>query len=289
MQTLADFLYWAEQLFSTHKVMFGHGTDNAWDEAVALARHVLNLRPDVDKSILSRKLSSDETTKLTELALRRVNEHIPVPYLINEAWFCGEKYYVDQRVIIPRSPFAELINNSFQGMVQNEHVQNILDLCTGSGCIAIACANAFPHAKVDAVDISLAALEVAIYNINQHRVSDRVCPIYSDLFQNIIGKKYDLIVSNPPYVSSKEYCKLAAEYHHEPELALTSGIDGLDCTKVILHQAYNFLSPQGKLFVEVGNSWRSLVKQYPNIPFTWLSLQHGGDGIFMLTKENLPR
>ena len=256
MQILADFLYWAEEYFVANKLIFGHGTNNAWDDAVAIARYVLNLSPNVNRNVLNRILSEKEKEALLNLANRRVNECIPVPYLTNEAWFCDEKYFVDERVIIPRSPFAELIRNKFKPWLKIETINSILDLCTGSGCIAIACANAFPQALIDAVDISQAALEVANYNIQRHKVSNRVQTIYSDLFQNLLGKKYNIIISNPPYVSAKEHYCLPAEYQNEPKLALISGNDGLDCTRKILAQAYDFLHPKGLLFVEVGSGWK---------------------------------
>jgi ribosomal protein L3 glutamine methyltransferase len=284
---LADFLYWAEGYFIANKLIFGHGTNNAWDEAVAIARYVLHLSPNVSRDVLARDLLDSEKEELVNLANRRVTECIPVPYLTHEAWFCGEKYYVDERVIIPRSPFAELVNNKFNQWIGQREIYNILDLCTGSGCIAIACAKAFPLAEVDAVDISRDALEVVNYNIQAHNVKDRVHAIYSDLFQNLTEKKYDIIVSNPPYVSAKEHYCLPHEYQHEPKLALVSGDDGLDCTKEILKNAHKFLKPKGLLFVEVGNSWHALVKQYPNISFQWLTLKHGGEGIFILRRDQL--
>jgi ribosomal protein L3 glutamine methyltransferase len=284
---LSDFLYWAEEYFTANKLTFGHGTDNAWDEAVAIARHVLHLSPQANRNALTQVLSEVEWEELINLANRRVAECIPVPYLTHEAWFCREKYYVDERVIIPRSPFAELINKKFQPWVKNRNICNILDLCTGSACMAIACAKIFPCANIDAVDISPDALEVATHNIQQHRVNTRVHAIHSDLFQQLAGKKYDLIISNPPYVCNKEHQCLPQEYKHEPKLALVSGNDGLDCTKRILQEAHNFLQVDGILFVEVGNSWRALVKQYPKVPFKWLAFEHGGEGVFMLTREQL--
>ena len=287
MKTLADFLYWTEEYFIANKLVFGHGTDNAWDEAVAIAMHVLHLSQDVSKDVLTRELLSNEKEALLDLVNRRVSECIPVPYLTNEAWFCGDRYYVDKRVIIPRSPFAELIKNKFQPWVKVQSVYNILDLCTGSGCIAIACAKAFPLAKVDAVDISQDVLDVTNYNIQQHKIEGRVHAVHSDLFQNLTEKKYDLIISNPPYVSAKEHYCLPHEYQHEPKLALVSGSDGLDCTKEILNHAYDFLQPNGLLFVEVGNGWKILSSQYPSLPLQWLTFANGGEGVFMLTKDQL--
>lgn len=287
MQTLADFLSWAEESFSTSDLTFGHGTDNAWDEAVAIALHVLNLSPTVGKEILSRELLANEAAMMVDLANRRVAERIPVPYLTHEAWFSGEKYYVDERVIIPRSPFAELINNNFKPWLKNKAIKTVLDLCTGSACIAIACAKRYPELRVDAVDLSSDALAVAKLNIAQHDLAGRVFAIQSDLFQAIAGRKYDIIMSNPPYVSEKEHYYLPEEYQHEPKLAFTSGADGFDCVRQILKHADDFLTAEGLLFVEVGSNWQALVKQYPNVFFTWLEFEHGGEGIFVLTKEQL--
>lgn len=287
MQTLADFLLWAEEYFIVNNLVFGHGTNNAWDEAVAIARYVLALAPNESCEVLTRKLQVKEKEQLLALANRRVLELLPIPYLTNEAWFCKEKYYVDQRVIIPRSPFAELITNKFQPWLKDKQILTILDLCTGSGCIAIACAKAFPTANIDAVDISQEALEIANYNVKQHQVVDRVNIIYSDLFNALTNKQYDLIISNPPYVSKAEHYYLPQEYHHEPILALVSGNDGLACVKRILKQAKDFLTPQGLLFVELGNSWKQLTKQLPNFPGKWLNFANGGEGVFMLTKEQL--
>ena len=287
MQTLGDFLYWAEEYFTANSLVFGHGTDNAWDEAVAIAMYVLKLPVNVTDKALIRNLTEMEKKDLISLAEKRVSECIPIPYLIKEAWFCSDQYYVDKRVIITRSPFAELINNKFQPYLEDRKIFNILDLCTGSGCIAIACAKAFANVMVDAVDLSKDALDVANYNIKLHNLTNRVTTIYSDLFQELVGKKYDLIISNPPYVSEKEHFCLPEEYQHEPKLALVSGKDGLICTENILKKADQFLKPKGLLFVEVGNSWHTLKKKYPNIPFNWLTFNNGGEGVFMLTREQL--
>jgi len=287
LQTLADFLFWAEASFSTNSLTFGHGTDNAWDDAVAIALHVLNLSPTVGKEILSRKLLKNEALTMIKLAERRVTERIPVPYLTHEAWFGGERYYVDERVIIPRSPFAELISNNFQPWLKNKEIKNVLDLCTGSACIAITCAKRYPELRVDAVDLSDDALAVAEQNIKQHNLVNRVSTIQSDLFQAISGRRYDIILSNPPYVSEKEHYCLPEEYKHEPKLAFISGADGFDCVRQILNSAADFLTDEGLLFVEVGCNWQALDKKYENISFTWLDFEHGGEGVFLLTKEQL--
>lgn len=282
LTTLGDFLQMAEQAFLASNIYFGHGTDNAWDEAVALAMFVLNLPPDVDRSITERVLSPNEKETLMQLVNQRIQQRIPVPYLTHEAWFAGLKFYVDERVIIPRSPMAELILNGFQPWLGNRPVRRILDLCTGSGCIAIASAMAFSEATVDAVDISPDALAVAEQNCRLHPCQDRVHLIQGDLFNNCAGRQYDIIISNPPYVDSQEMAALPAEYHLEPSLALEAGNDGLRIVHRILKEAPQYLSANGLLFVEVGNAMEALQQQYPDTPFTWLEFERGGQGVFML-------
>ncbi|HHU9712368.1 TPA: 50S ribosomal protein L3 N(5)-glutamine methyltransferase, partial [Escherichia coli] len=221
-----------------------------------------------------------------ERVIRRVNERIPVAYLTNKAWFCGHEFYVDERVLVPRSPIGELINNKFAGLISKQP-QHILDMCTGSGCIAIACAYAFPEAEVDAVDISPDALAVAEQNIEEHGLIHNVIPIRSDLFRDLPKVQYDLIVTNPPYVDAEDMSDLPNEYRHEPELGLASGTDGLKLTRRILGNAADYLADDGVLICEVGNSMVHLMEQYPDVPFTWLEFDNGGDGVFMLTKEQL--
>lgn len=221
-----------------------------------------------------------------ERVIRRVNERIPVAYLTNRAWFCGHEFYVDERVLVPRSPIGELINNKFAGLISKQP-QHILDMCTGSGCIAIACAYAFPEAEVDAVDISPDALAVAEQNIEEHGLIHNVIPIRSDLFRDLPKVQYDLIVTNPPYVDAEDMSDLPNEYRHEPELGLASGTDGLKLTRRILGNAADYLADDGVLICEVGNSMVHLMEQYPDVPFTWLEFDNGGDGVFMLTKEQL--
>lgn len=277
---------WAEESFMSAELYYGHGTDNAWDEAVALALYVLKLPPDVDAHVGEHILSPEEKEAFIKLVNRRIKERIPVPYLTNEAWFAQQKFYVDERVIIPRSPMGELILNGFQPWLGKRSVSRVLDLCTGSGCIAIAAAKAFEDAEIDAVDISEDALAVAQKNIVLHGCEERVKLIQSDLFSGCARKHYDIIISNPPYVDTTEMRELPEEYHWEPRLALAAGADGLDIVKKILREAPNYLTDQGLLFVEVGNAEEALKKQYPDFPFTWLEFENGGQGVFLLYSED---
>jgi ribosomal protein L3 glutamine methyltransferase len=285
--TIEDYLNWASDYFAQNNVYFGHGTDNPWDEAVMLVLHVLQLPAENDVSLLEQKLTPEQKQQLVALAKRRVDERMPVPYLTNEAWFAGERYYVNSDVLIPRSPLAETIKNDFQPWLGDLEPRRILDLCTGSGCLAICCAKQFPDAEVDAADISSKALTVANKNIILHNCVGRVHTIKSDLFSALQGKRYDIIISNPPYVGVEEMASLPEEYLHEPKLALASGVDGLDLTIKILQQAKDYLTEDGILIVEVGNSWHPLQEKYPQIPFVWLEFEFGGDGVFLLTAKDL--
>lgn len=281
--TLGEFLKKAERAFREAKLYFGHGTNNAWDEACALAIAVLNLPPDVDASIKNRLLTEAEYKKLEVLFKRRIEERRPAAYLSQQAWFAGLKFFVDERVIIPRSPLAEIIQAQFSPWwPKNRPILKILDLCCGSACIAIACAYAFPLAKIDAIDISPEALSVAARNIQDHHCMERVRLIKSDLFAACSGERYDIIISNPPYVSLAEMKRLPAEYQWEPRLALEASKDGLSIVHQILKLAPGHLSKGGLLIVEVGNSENALKKAYPNIPFTWLEFERGGEGVFLL-------
>lgn len=287
LQTIRDFLRYATSRFNEAGLYFGHGTDNAWDEAATLIMHALHLPQDVSHAVLDARLVADERTRLLELIAKRVEKRVPLAYLMNEAWFAGLSFYVDERVLIPRSPIAELIQKQFTPWVKPERVHNILDLCTGSGCIAIAMAHAFPESMVDASDISEDALAVAKINVLRHNLEDTVILHQSDLFKSLPAKKYDLIVSNPPYVSQQEMSELPNEYRHEPALGLAAGHEGLDLAKQILANAAEFLSPQGVLIMEVGNSEYALADAYPGLPFTWLEFEHGGGGVCLLTAEQL--
>jgi ribosomal protein L3 glutamine methyltransferase len=288
LRTIGDMLRWAVSRFNDANIYYGHGTDNAWDEAIALVFHALHLPEEIGQQVILSNLTSSEKHKIVELIIRRVRERLPVPYLTNKARFAGLEFYVDERVLVPRSPIAEMINNHFSPWLYNKPVHRIMDLCTGSACIAIACAHAFEHAEVDALDISEDALEVAQINIESLDVMERVFPIQSDLFSAIPkGPHYDLIVSNPPYVDAEDIGDMPDEYHHEPAIGLASGRDGLDLTKRILANAADYLTENGVLVVEVGNSMVHLMEQFPDVPFTWVDFEFGGDGVFVLTRDQL--
>ncbi|MCW3171150.1 50S ribosomal protein L3 N(5)-glutamine methyltransferase [Shewanella subflava] len=288
LRTIGDMLRWAVSRFNDAGIYYGHGTDNAWDEAIALVFHALHLPEEIGQQVIHSNLTSSEKHKIVELIIRRVRERLPVPYLTNKARFAGLEFFVDERVLVPRSPIAEMINNHFSPWLYNKPVHRIMDLCTGSACIAIACAYAFEDAEVDALDISEDALEVAQINIETLGVLERVFPIQSDLFSAIPkGPHYDLIVSNPPYVDEDDIGDMPNEYHHEPAIGLASGRDGLDLTKRILANAADYLTENGLLVVEVGNSMVHLMEQFPDVPFTWVDFEFGGDGVFVLTRDQL--
>ena len=282
-------LEYGQMLFEQSDIYFGHGTDNAWDEAVYLLSSVLKLPPNADRSLLDNSVSADDEEKITALYQRRIDERVPAPYITKQAWFCTLPFYVDERVIVPRSPIAELIYNQFQPWC-TESPKKILDLCTGSGCIGIACAYAFERAQVVLSDISPEALEVTAINIQQHDLESRVTAIKSDLFsgfESSANNSFDLIVSNPPYVDADDLAQMPDEYGHEPDLALASGDDGLDFTRRLLREAANYLTEQGVLIVEVGNSSVALEKAFPQVPFTWLEFSEGDGGVFVLTRTQL--
>lgn len=286
LKTLRDFLRWTTSRFNEAGLFYGHGNDTAFNEASQLVLSSLKLPvDDLHEMFLDAKLTATEKQSLLALIKKRIEQRIPLPYLTNEAWFAGLPFYVDERVLIPRSPFAELIDSQFEPWLETpEHVHRILDLCTGSGCIAIALALAF-DAKVDAVDISTDALAVADMNIKMHNLEDQVTSIQSDCWQALKPEQqYDLIISNPPYVGADEMATLPEEYRHEPASALEAADNGLALVKEILLKAADYLSDDGLLFVEVGNSDLAVDKAWPDIAFLWLDFEHGGHGIFMLTK-----
>lgn len=284
--TIRDFLRWGASEFIAAKLFYGHGTDNAWDEAEQLVLHAINLSPPLGDEWLDARLTLPERKKVVANLARRIQERVPAAYITRQAWFAGLPFVVDERVLVPRSPIGELIQKRFEPWLVNEPAQ-ILDLCTGSGCIGIACAYAFPEACVQLSDISFDALAVAEENIEQHGLAERVFAMQSDLFENLQGQVFDLIVSNPPYVDAEDMASLPEEYHAEPELGLASGDDGLDFTRRLLTEAVDYLSEQGVLLVEVGNSWPALEAAYPALPFTWIEFERGGHGVFVLNAEDL--
>ncbi len=287
LNSVRDYVRWAASRFAAAGVEFGHGTAAPLDEAAALVFHVLHLPHDLPDSYLAAALTPKERDEVVALVERRIQERKPLAYLINEAWFAGLPFYVDERVLVPRSPIAELIEHRFEPWVDPDRVESILDLCTGSGCIAIACAEMFPDARVDAVDLSPDALAVAAENVRRYRAGDRVELIESDLCARLGSRTYDLIVSNPPYVNREEWQRLSAEYHAEPRIGLEAGEDGLDCVRRILEQSARHLRPMGALIVEVGSSAEALLSAYPEIPFVWIDFERGGDGVFLLTAEQV--
>lgn len=284
--TVRDYLRYAASRFSEAGLHFGHGTDNVWDEAVLLVMRSLHLPLENNTLFLDARLIRDERQLVLERIDRRVHERRPVAYLIGESWFMGMPFHVDERVLVPRSPLAELLESGLQPWLADHPVERILDLCTGSGCIGIGAATVFPDAEVDLSDISDDALEVARSNIELHELDDRVSAVRSDVLDQIVGT-YDVILSNPPYVDAEDLADMPAEYHHEPKLGLEAGDDGLAIAHRILAKAAQHLSPGGLLIVEVGNSWHALDEAYPQLPFTWLEFENGGEGVFLLTREAL--
>ncbi len=287
LNSIVDFVRWGASHFNEAKLYFGHGSNNAVDEALFLTLHALHLTPPLAPELHHACLTDAEKEAVLSLFQRRIDERLPVPYLTNEAWFCGLGFYVDERVLVPRSPIAELIEQRFTPWVDAECTENILDLCSGSGCIAIACALAFPWAEVDAADISVEALEVAQINIERHQMQRQVRAIHSDLFNGLSAKGYDLIVSNPPYVDAEDMAALPQEFQKEPELGLAAGDNGLGLVLHILAQASDYLTSHGVLIVEVGNSDEALVERFPEVPFEWLGFERGGHGVFLIQAETL--
>ncbi|WP_216782296.1 50S ribosomal protein L3 N(5)-glutamine methyltransferase [Candidatus Profftia tarda] len=286
LYTIQDILRWAVSIFSAANIHYGHGTDNPWDEALQLVLPTLCLPMNIPKDICTARLTLRERILLVERIDRRVKDRIPVAYLTNKAWFCGHEFYVDERVLVPRSPIGELIDNCFNSIIKH-NPRNILDMCTGSGCIAIACAYAFPEARIDAVDVSTQALSVTKQNIQIHDLVDNITPIHSDLFKNLSVFKYDLIVANPPYVDEENMLSLPVEFSFEPKIGLTAGRDGLQFIRRILACVSDYLVNDGILICEVGSSKIHLIEQYPYIPFIWLEFKNGGDGVFMITKAQI--
>lgn len=287
LQTLRDWVRWAASSFNRSGIFFGHGTDNALDEALELVLATVHLQHDLPESYLDARVTLEESQSLAERVRLRAIDRVPLAYITGRAWFAGLEFEVNESVLVPRSPIAELVTDGFHPWVGEYGAGSVLDLCCGSGCIGIACAYAFPEALVDLVDISPAALEVAARNVEKHGLEDRVRTLRSDVFDDLDGERYDLIVSNPPYVSSAEMVDLPAEYNHEPVLGLEAGEDGMEVVSRILAGAADCLSTGGILIVEVGASADLLMARYPDVPFLWLDFEQGGDGVFLLTAEQL--
>ena len=287
LSTLRDYIRWAASCFAEAEVSFGHGTTTALDEAAALVLHTVHQPYNLADAYLQSVLTLSERQAVINMIDRRINERIPAAYLTHEAIFAGLSFYVDQRVLVPRSPIAELIELRFSPWVDEEQVVRILDLCTGSGCIAIACAYAFADAYVDAVDLSADALIVAQLNVDRHQMDDVVTLYQSDLFKALPETRYDIIVSNPPYVCHEEWERLPAEFRAEPDMGFKGGDSGLDIVLRILVDADQYLAEQGILVVEVGSSAETLQSAFPDVPFFWLNFERGGDGVFLLTAEQV--
>ncbi|MBL4826980.1 MAG: 50S ribosomal protein L3 N(5)-glutamine methyltransferase [Spongiibacteraceae bacterium] len=287
LSTLRDYIRWGVSQFNKAQLYYGHGTDNALDDALRLVLHTVGIDLDAYTELLSAVLTEQERLEVLDAIQTRVDERVPVPYLTGEAWFAGLPFTVDRRVLIPRSPIAELIEQGFSPWLTDQTVTSILDLCTGSGCIGIACAHYFDEAKVDLSDVSNDAIAVAKLNIERHEVNDRVHAVQSDLFESLQGRQYQLIVSNPPYVDHEDLHSMPAEYQHEPAVALGSGEQGLDITRQILKTANDYLTDNGLLVVEVGNSGIALENAYPDVAFTWVEFERGGHGVFVFSKAEL--
>ena len=288
LETVTDFVRWAASRFDEARLVFGHGTANALDEAAALVLSTLHMPYDLPDVYWQGRLTGAERDAVVQRVRRRIEERMPLPYITHEALFAGLSFFVDERVLVPRSPIAELVEAGFAPWLQSDAVGKVLDLGTGSGCIGIACAHVFPGASVDLADVSTDALEVAAINVERHGLGGRVAVLRSDLFEGLTKeRRYDLIVSNPPYVDAHEISALAPEFQHEPLVGLAAGQDGLDVVRRILREAGDYLGDDGILVVEVGNSAPALEAAFPEVPFVWLEFARGGDGVFLLTAEQL--
>jgi ribosomal protein L3 glutamine methyltransferase len=286
LRTVTDLVRWGVARLDEARVVFGHGTDNSVDEALALVLHAAGLRPDAPESLYASRLTAMERRAAVDLIVRRIRERVPTPYLTGCAWFAGLEFACDARALVPRSPIAEWIERGFEPWLDPDAVERVLEIGTGGGSIAVACAMAFPNATVDAIDVSDAALDLARENCMTHDVDARVRLFQSDVYAEV-NELYDLIVSNPPYVDAETMATLDPEYLHEPRIGLEAGTDGLDCVRRILADASAHLRPGGVLVCEVGASRHALESAYPTLPFTWLELARGGEGVFLLTGEQL--
>lgn len=288
LKTVRDCLRFAVSRFNEAELFFGHGSENAYDEAAYLILHTLNLPLDRMEPFLDARLTQSEIYDVLDIIERRTEQRIPAAYLTNQAWLGDLSFYVDERVIVPRSFIAELLHEQLFPWLENpEEVSTVLDMCTGSGCLAILAAHAFPNAHVDAVDVSVDALDVAQYNVSDYGLEDRITLIESDLFAKLKGKKYDLIISNPPYVDAPSVAALPQEFKYEPMLALGSGEDGLNATRVILEHAAEHLTDNGLLIVEIGHNRDALEAAFPDLPFTWLDVSAGDEFVFLLHRNDL--
>jgi ribosomal protein L3 glutamine methyltransferase len=288
LHTVRDYLRFAVSRFNQAQLFFGHGSSDAYDEAAYLILHTLHLPLDRLEPFLDARLTDSERAEVLDIVHRRVEHRIPAAYLTHQAFLDEFSFYVDERVIVPRSFIAELLLEQLSPWIaEPDAVGNVLDLCTGSGCLAILAAHAFPYSNVDAVDLSPAALAVAERNVADYQLQDRVSLIESDLFTKLDSKRYDLIISNPPYVDAGAVAALPQEYLHEPKMALGSGHDGLDATRIILKHAAQHLSENGVLIVEIGHNRDVLEAAYPGLPFTWLDVSAGDEFVFMLHRNDL--
>ncbi len=288
LETLRDWLRWSLSRFGEAKLSFGHGNTDPYDEAAYLLLHALHLPLDRLEPFLNARLTTGERQTLAQLFTRRIDDRVPAAYLTHEAWLGDFRFYVDERVVIPRSYIAELLPGGLERFVgPAADVLSALDMCTGSGCLAIVAAHAYPEADVDAVDISSEALTVAQRNVSDYGLADRINLIRSDLFHNLPEKNYDVILSNPPYVTALAMETLPAEYRHEPQLALAGGDDGLDAVRTLLKDAPRFLAPRGTLVVEVGHNRAATEAAFPRVPFVWLETAGAEDGVFLVKREDL--
>jgi len=286
LETITDYIRWIATKLARAEVYFGHGTDNAWDEAFALVCGHLRIAPDKIDYVMSARLTQVERRELVRLLERRIVHRVPVPYLVGEAWFAERRYLVEPGVLIPRSPIAELISAEFAPWL-SRFPERILDLGTGSGCIGIACAHVFPDAEVVLSDIDDAALVLAARNVELHRVGDRVSLVRADVFDGMPETKFDLIVTNPPYVNARDVANMPAEFRHEPRAALSAGNDGLDVLRRILADVRDWLADDGLLVGEVGSSAEDLISAFPGLQFVWPEFARGGHGVFVLDAAGL--